>query len=139
MNISGKTQVSWRASVFSYGYTRKSVRISSGELEDAVVDSYQTDENGDRIRDEYGTDYPDLVTFKLIPEALDDGFVPLKVYVPVMESISEGLGDQSVYLALDWATLKLRRKMIRRFQMTMNREAITIIRETRMTVPARED
>jgi len=37
---------------------------------------------------------------------MEDGFVPLRVSVPVMDSISEGLGDQSVYLALDWASLK---------------------------------
>lgn len=106
MNISGKLGYLGGLQYFLTGYTKDQYGYPQGELEDAVVDSYQTDENGDRIRDEYGTDYPDLVTFKLIPEALDDGFVPLKVYVPVMESISEGLGDQSVYLALDWATLK---------------------------------
>lgn len=106
MNISGKLGYLGELRYFLTGYTKDQYGYPKGELGDAKVESYQTDENGDRIYDEYGTDYPDLITFELIPEALKDGFVPLQVYVPVMDSISEGLGDQSVYLALDWATLK---------------------------------
>lgn len=106
MDISGKQGYLGRLQYFLTGYTKDRYGYPQGELGDAEVESYQTDENGDRIRDDYGTDYPDLVSFELIPEAREDGFVPLQVYVPVMDSISQGLGDQSVYLALDWATLK---------------------------------
>ena len=47
------------------------------------------------------------MTFELIPEALEDGFVPLQVFVPIMESIADGTGTQAVYLKLDWSSLKL--------------------------------
>ena len=67
---------------------------------------YQLNADGSRVSDDYGTDYPDQVTFELIPEALEDGYAPLQVFVPLMESIAEGIGQQSVYLALDWDTLK---------------------------------
>lgn len=106
MNISGRLGYLGGLQYFLSGYTEDQYGYPQGELGEAVVKSYQTDADGNRIRDEYGTDYPDLVTFELIPEALEDGFVPLRVSVPVMDSISEGLGDQSVYLALDWASLK---------------------------------
>jgi hypothetical protein len=46
------------------------------------------------------------VTFPLIPEAVKDGYAPLQVYVPIMEAISAGTGTQSVFLCLDWDTLK---------------------------------
>lgn len=36
----------------------------------------------------------------------EDGYVPLHVFVPVMEDISAGTGDQDVLLKLDWSTLK---------------------------------
>ena len=51
-----------------------------------TIDSYQTDENGNRVEDSFGTDYPDYVTFELIPEALEDGYVPLQVFVPIILS-----------------------------------------------------
>jgi len=46
------------------------------------------------------------VTFPLIKEALSDGYVPLQVFVPVMENISAGTGTQPVFLKLSWSTLK---------------------------------
>ena len=42
----------------------------------------------------------------MIPEAVKDGYAPLQVYVPIMEAISAGTGTQSVFLCLDWDTLK---------------------------------
>ncbi|MFQ9440507.1 MAG: hypothetical protein ACLR13_05230 [Acutalibacteraceae bacterium] len=47
--------------------------------------------------------YPDQVKFPLVADALadPDGYVPLHVFVPVMEDISEGTGDQDVLLKLD--------------------------------------
>ena len=53
------------------------------------------------MSDAYGTDYPDLVTFPLIPETLKDGYVPLQVVVPLMESISAGTGTQQMYVKLE--------------------------------------
>lgn len=91
---------------FLSGYTADSHGAIRGDLADVTVDSWQTDEKGNRVKDSFGTDYPDHVTFEMIPEALEDGFVPLQVFVPVMESIAEGTGTQAVYLSLDWSTLK---------------------------------
>lgn len=92
---------------FLSGYTKDNYGTPLGDTEDVTVESYQQDENGDRISDNFGTDYPDVVTFELIDEALEDGYVPLQVFVPIMESIAEGNGTQAVYLKLDWASLKM--------------------------------
>ena len=92
---------------FLAGYTTNQYGVPQGDLADVTIDSYQTDSDGNRISDSFGTDYPDYVTFELIPEALEDGFVPLQVFVPIMESIADGTGTQAVYLKLDWSSLKL--------------------------------
>ena len=92
---------------FLTGYTTNQYGVPQGDLADVTIDSYQTDEDGNRVSDSFGTDYPDYVTFELIPEALEDGFVPLQVFVPIMESIADGTGTQAVYLKLDWSTLQL--------------------------------
>lgn len=92
---------------FLTGYTTNQYGVPQGDLADVTIDSYQADEDGNRVSDSFGTDYPDYVTFELIPEALEDGFVPLQVFVPIMESIADGTGTQAVYLKLDWSTLKL--------------------------------
>ena len=91
---------------FLTGYTTDAYGNPQGSLADVTVKEYQTDESGNRVEDSYGTDYPDQVTFELIPEALDDGFVPLQVFVPVMEAIAAGTGTQPVYLKLDWSTIQ---------------------------------
>ena len=106
LNISGQLGYLGGLKYFCTGYTQDQYRNPQGELADAVIESYQLNEDGTRVSDEYGTDYPDQVTFELIPEALDDGYAPLQVFVPLMESIAEGVGTQPVFLALDWDTLK---------------------------------
>ena len=88
------------------GYTRDEYGNPVGELADVTIDSYQTNEDGSLISDQYGTDYPDFVTFEMIPEALEDGYVPLQVFVPIMESIAAGTGTQPVFLSLDWSTIE---------------------------------
>ena len=69
------------------------------------MEAYQKNSDGSLVSDTYGTDYPESVTFELIPEALNDGYVPLQVFVPVMEGIADGTGTQPVFLKLDWSTL----------------------------------
>ena len=95
---------------FASGYTVNQYGIPEGTLEDVTVLSYQTNADGtavsDRFSEEYGLQYPDVVTFPLIPEAMEEGYVPLQVFVPIMENISDGTGTQQVYLKLDWSTLK---------------------------------
>lgn len=91
---------------FKTGYTLNSFGQPEGDLGDVTVDSYQTYTDGSRVSDQYGTDYPDQVTFELIPEAKSDGYVPLQVFVPIMEAISSGTGTQPVFLKLDWSSIK---------------------------------
>ena len=38
----------------------------------------------------------------MIKTAADDGYVPLQVFVPVMDAIAPDTGTQSVYLKLDF-------------------------------------
>ena len=41
----------------------------------------------------------------MISEVKEDGWVPLQVFVPIMDSISKGSGTQKVWLKLDFSTL----------------------------------
>lgn len=91
---------------FKSGCTLNKYGAPEGETKAAQVISYQKDSSGNKLKDTYGTDYPAEVSFEIIPEALKDGYVPLQVFVPVMESISKGTGTQPVFLRLDWSTLK---------------------------------
>ena len=91
---------------FTTGYTLDKYGNPQGTLADVTVDSYQKNADGTLVSDTYGTNYPDEVTFELIPEALNDGYAPLQVFVPIMEAISKGTGTQPVFLKLDWSTIK---------------------------------
>lgn len=91
---------------FTTGYTVDKYGNPQGTLADVTVNGYQKNSDGSLISDDYGTDYPDEVTFELIPEAIKDGYVPLQVFVPIMDAISAGTGTQPVFLKLDWASVK---------------------------------
>jgi hypothetical protein len=60
-----------------------------------VVDEYNTAD----------TPYPHYLRFKLVDKANGE-YVPLQVFVPIMEAIQEGGGTQNVLMKLDWTTLK---------------------------------
>ena len=71
----------------------------------------QKDSSGNDVIDQYNDVnnlYPDTVRIKLSSQAIadEDGYVPLHVFVPIMEAIAEGNGDQDVLMKLDWSTLK---------------------------------
>lgn len=91
---------------YESGYGKNSFSNPTGALKDVTVESLQKYSDGTVISDAYGTDYPDIVSFDLISEALKDGIVPLQVTVPVMEAITTGAGTQNVYLKLDLNSLK---------------------------------
>lgn len=91
---------------YETGYTLNPAGNPTGTLKETEVESYQKYSDGSLIKDELGTDYPDVVSFEVIPEALTDGIVPLQVFVPIMEAIQEGSGTQNVMLTLDWTTMK---------------------------------
>ena len=49
--------------------------------------------------------YPQLLKFPLVDRASGE-YVPLQVFVPIMEAIADNTGTQSVLMQLDWSTLK---------------------------------
>ncbi len=106
LTVSGKQGYLSKLKYFKTGYTLDKFGSPQGSLAAVTIDSYQTDSAGKRLSDSLGTDYPYEVTFALIPEAVKDGYVPLQVFVPIMESISAGTGTQPVFLKLDWSSLK---------------------------------
>ena len=106
LTISQKLGYLSQLKYFTTGYTLDKYGNPQGTLADVTVDSYQKNSDGSLVSDQYGTNYPDEVTFELIPEALDDGYVPLQVFVPIMDAISSGTGTQPVFLKLDWSSLK---------------------------------
>lgn len=91
---------------FKTGYTLDKYGSPQGSLGNVTVNSYQKYSDGTKVSDNFGTNYPDVVTFPMISEALKDGYVPLQVFVPIMDSISRGTGTQPVFLKLDWSTIK---------------------------------
>lgn len=103
-------------SYYDNGYTYGQYGTVEGALIPATVLSTQKNADGSDLYDEFnqaggsyeGKLYPDQIKFPLVAGALadEDGYVPLHVFVPVMEDISEGAGDQDVLLKLDWSTLK---------------------------------
>ena len=96
---------------YSYGYPQ-------GSTSDATVLTTQKNDDGSDVYDAFNTDgsadklfsglYPDKVWVKYVQTARDDadGFVPLRVFVPVMESISAGSGEQDVLAKVDKTSLK---------------------------------
>lgn len=106
LNINSRLGYLSRMKYFQTGYKLDRYGIPAGKLKNVTVDSYQMDGKGGRIKDSFGTNYPDKVTFPLIKEALNDGYVPLQVFVPIMDSISPGSGTQAVFLKLDLNSVK---------------------------------
>lgn len=102
-------------SYYDNGYTYGQYGTVDGTRIPASVLSTQKNADGSDLYDEFnqaggsyeGKLYPDQIKFPLVADALadEDGYVPLHVFVPVMEDISAGTGDQDVLLKLDWSTL----------------------------------
>ena len=103
-------------SYYDNGYTYGQYGAIEGTQLPVAVLSTQKNADGSDVYDEFnqaggsyeGKLYPDQIKFPLVADALADteGYVPLHVFVPVMEDISAGTGDQDVLLKLDWSTLK---------------------------------
>ena len=91
---------------FKSGYKTDKTGAPKGSVSAAAVESVQKDSNGKVIKDSFGTNYPDKVTFPVIKEAKSDGYCPLRVFVPIMESISAGTGTQPVYLKIKRSSVK---------------------------------
>ena len=98
-------------SYYDDGYSYGDYGTVTGSLVAAEVLTTQKDSNGDDVIDQYNDAnhlYPDIVKIKLGAQAIEDedGYVPLHVFVPIMEAIAEGNGDQDVLMKIDWSTLK---------------------------------
>lgn len=106
LNMSGNYGYLSKIRYFLNGYHTNAYKVPTGTLKNVTIDSYQKDKEGNKIKDSYGSDYPDKVTFPLIKRAKNDGYVPLQVFVPIMDAISKGSGTQAVYLKLDLNSIK---------------------------------
>lgn len=94
---------------YDAGYTYNSTGQPTGKLMDVEVLTTQKNRAGEDIIDKYnsaGDLYPALVRFPLVDKASVE-YVPLQVFVPVMDSIAAGLGTQNALMELDWTKLRL--------------------------------
>lgn len=92
------------------GYTYDQYGEPTGKLVAAEVLSTQKNSDGSDVIDIYNDEnnlYPDIVKIKLGTTALsdEDGYVPLRVMVPIMEAIAEGNGQHNVLMKIEWASL----------------------------------
>ena len=92
---------------YASGYEVSKTGEPSGTLVPVTVNSLQKFSNGKTLKDDFGTDYPNDITFPLCEEALEgNNEIPLQVFVPIMDAITPSSGKQNVYLRLDYSTLK---------------------------------
>ena len=83
------------------GYVNKVQYLDGDKAKDVTVNSVQKYTDGKVVKDDYGTNYPDLVTFPMTDEAVKYSVVPMQVYVAIMENMTPGSGTQKVNLSLD--------------------------------------
>ena len=109
MNVSGLRGYLKNLNYYKTGFTKDKYGNPVGELAPVTIDSYQKYSDGSTFSDDFDSDYPNDITFPLILEASQDGddcnYIPMQVYVPVMEALSAGSGTQNVYLKLDYSTI----------------------------------
>lgn len=86
------------------GYLSKIQYFDGNKAKNVTVNSVQKDTKGNVVKDDFGTNYPDLVTFPMTDEAVKTGIVPMQVYVAIMGQF--GVGTQKVDLALDLSSVK---------------------------------
>lgn len=92
-----------KLSYYDKGYTYNDYGIPQGTVIPAeVLTQYDI---VDRYNDKDNL-YPQLLKFKLVDKA-SEKYVPLQVFVPIMEAIADGTGTQDVLMQLDWTTLKV--------------------------------
>lgn len=86
---------------FATGYQKNASGNPEGTTKDVTVLQKQTYTDGTLVSDAYGSEYPAVVCLEANAEAMTEGLVPLRITVPVMESITPGAGTQNVYLKLE--------------------------------------
>lgn len=86
---------------YNKGYTYNTYGQPEGSVTKAeVVSTYD-------VVDQYNSAeklYPELLRFPLVDKAGGE-YVPLRVFVPIMEAIADGTGTQNVLMKLDWSKL----------------------------------
>ena len=82
---------------YDAGYTYNDYGIPQGTVLPAEVIS--TYDDVDQYNDK-NSPYPEKLRFKLVDKT-DAEFVPLLVFVPVMEAISQGSGTQNVLMKIE--------------------------------------
>jgi hypothetical protein len=94
---------------YAAGYSFDKYGNVNGIPVPVTVTSYQTNADGSYVVDSYNnasSPYPKNLKFPLVNKASYEGdFVPLQVFVPIMEAISAGSGTQDVLMRLNWASL----------------------------------
>ena len=106
MDMNGQMGYLGNIKYYKTGYTLDQNGNPQGETEESEVNSLQKYTDDTVVSDYFGTDYPDIVTFPMIEEAKTDSYVPLQVFIPIMDAIAKGTGTQNVFLKMDWSTLK---------------------------------
>lgn len=106
MDMNGQMGYLGNIKYYKTGYTLDSNGNPQGEIEDTEVNSLQRYTNDTVVSDYFGTNYPDIVTFPMIEEARTDSYVPLQVFIPIMDAIAKGTGTQNIFLKIDWSVLK---------------------------------
>lgn len=92
---------------YDKGYKFENGKLT-GDVKAAEVLKTQKYEDGSDYIDQYNDKdnlYPQTVKFKLV-DGQEADYVPLQVFVPIMEAIATGNGTQSVFMKIDWSTLK---------------------------------
>lgn len=112
MKYSGQNGYLGKLYYYADGFSYNSDLSIKGTRKSVKVISTQKDSSNEDIYDSYNEEsrelYPDLVELPVVSAVRSDeeGFLPMQVFVPIMESIAAGTGTQSVLLKLDWSTLK---------------------------------
>ena len=136
LNISSSYGYLSKVKYFTNRYQIDQYKVPTGTTKNVTINSYQKDGKGKKVKDSYGTNYPDKVTFPLIQRALNDGYVPLQVFVPIMDAISPGSGTQAVYLKLDLSSVKQAKSSS---QFDSNDKNISVSTSTQTTTPSSDD
>lgn len=136
LNISSSYGYLSKIKYFTNGYQINKYKVPTGTTKNVTVNSYQKDSKGKKVKDSYGTNYPDKVTFPLIKRALNDGYVPLQVFVPIMDAISPGSGIQAVYLKLDLSSVKQAKSSS---QFDSNDKNVSVSTSTQTTTSSSDD
>lgn len=107
MNISGFKGYLKNLYYYNTGYETDKWGNPVGDKTLVKVDSLQKYADGSIFSDNFDSEYPNDISFPLVAEAFQgENYIPMQVFVPVMEAITAGSGTQNVLLKLDYSTLQ---------------------------------